>query len=62
MLMIFICCMYRVSVSVIPAILWLLLSIIHFVEGNVEKGIVFMVCAIGWAVVEIIFIKWQKNK
>ena len=49
-------------VSFIPAILWLILSILRFVEGNVEKGIVFMVCAVGWAVVEIIFIKWQKNK
>lgn len=49
-------------VSFIPAILWLILSILHFVEGNLKKGIVFMVCAVGWAVIEFIFMKWQKNK
>lgn len=49
-------------VSFIPAILWLILSISHFVEGNVEKGIIFMACAVGWTVWEIIFIRWQKNK
>ena len=44
-------------VSFIPALLWLILSIWNFVEGNVKKGIVFMVCAIGFATVEIIFNK-----
>lgn len=49
-------------VSFIPAILWLILSILHLVEGNLEKGIVFMVCTVGLAVVELIFMKWQKDK
>ena len=47
-------------VSFIPALLWLILSICHFVGGNLEKGIVFMVCAVGWTVVEMIFMKWRK--
>lgn len=49
-------------VSFIPALLWLILSIYYFVEGNLKKGIVFMVCAVGLAVVEMIFGKWQNNK
>jgi len=49
-------------VSFIPALLWLILSICHFIGGNLGKGIIFIVCAIGLTVVEMIFIKWQKNK
>ena len=48
--------------SFIPALLWLILSIYYFIGGNLEKGIVFIICAIGWTVVEMIFIKWQNNK
>ena len=48
--------------SFIPAILWLILSIWNFAEGDLKRGIVFMVCAVGWAVIELIFMKWQKNK
>ncbi len=54
--------MMKKLASFIPAILWLILSILHFVEGNVEKGVIFMVLAVGWTVVEIIFIKWPKDK
>lgn len=49
-------------VSFIPTILWLILSIWHFIDGNLEKSIVFMVCAFGLAVIELIFMKWQNNK
>ena len=49
-------------VSFIPAILWLILSIWNFAEGDLKKGIVFLVCAVGLAVMELIFMKWQKNK
>lgn len=48
-------------VSFIPAILWMILSILHFVEGNLEKGIIFLICAVGWVIVELIFMKWQKH-
>lgn len=48
-------------VNFIPAILWLILSIFHLVGGNLKKGIVFMVCAVGWAVVELIFTKWKSK-
>ena len=48
--------------SFIPAILWLILSILHYVEGNLKKGIVFMVCAVGLTVIELIFMKWQNTK
>jgi len=44
-------------VSFIPAILWLILSIWNFVEGDLKKGIVFMVCAVGLTAIEIIFIR-----
>ena len=49
-------------VSFIPAILWLILSIWNFAEGDLKRGIVFMVCAVDLAVMELIFMKWQKNK
>ena len=49
-------------VSFIPALLWLILSIYHLAAGNLEKGVVFMVCAIGMTVVEMIFTKWQNHK
>jgi len=49
-------------VSFIPALLWLILSICHFVEGNLEKGIIFMACAVGWTVFEVIYIKWNNNR
>lgn len=45
----------------IPAVLWLILSICYFVEGNIKKGIVFMVCAACWAVVELVYMKWQNK-
>ena len=48
-------------VSFIPAILWMILSILHSVEGNLEKGIVFMICSVGLVIVELIFMKWQKH-
>ena len=48
--------------SFIPAILWLIVSILHLVEGNLKKGVVFMVCAVGFAVIELTFMKWQNNK
>ena len=31
-------------------------------DNNLEKGIVFMVCAIDLTVVERVFIKWKSNK
>ena len=49
-------------VSFIPAILWLILSIWNFAEGDLKKGIVFMICAVGCAAIELIFMKWQKNQ
>jgi len=48
-------------VSFIPAILWLILSIWNFAEGDLKRGIVFMVCAVGLAVIELIFMKWQEK-
>ena len=48
-------------VSFIPGILWLILSILNFVEGNLKKGIVFMICAVGLTIIELIFMKWQKK-
>jgi len=47
--------------SFIPAILWLILSIWNFAEGDLKKGIVFMICAVGWAVMELIFMKLQNK-
>ena len=47
--------------SFIPAILWLILSIWNFAERDLKKGIVFMVCAVGWAVMELIFMKWENK-
>lgn len=46
----------------IPALLWLILSICHYLEGNLKKSIIFMACAVGLTVVEVIFSKWQNNK
>ena len=47
--------------SFIPAILWLILSIWNFAEGDLKRGIVFMVCAVGCAAIELIFMKWEKK-
>jgi len=48
--------------SFIPAILWLILSIWNFVEGDLKKGIIFMICAVGYAAIELIFNKWENHK
>ena len=48
-------------VSFIPAILWLILSIWNFAEGDLKKGIIFMACAVGLTVIELIFMKSQKK-
>ena len=45
----------------IPTVLWLIVAILHFTEGNTKKGIIFLICAIGWAAVEIIYYK-SENK
>ncbi len=36
----------------IPGILWLIVSIGYFIENDLKKGILFMVCGVGWIVVE----------
>ena len=48
--------------SFIPAILWLIISIWNFAEGDLKKGIVFLVCAVGLAVIELIFMGEGINK
>ena len=48
--------------SFIPAILWLILSIWNFAEGDLKKEIVFLVCAVGLAVIELIFMGEGINK
>ena len=47
--------------SFIPEILWLILSIWNFAEGDLKRGIIFMVCAVGLTVMELIFMKWQEK-
>lgn len=54
--------MMKKVLAFIPAVLWLALAIYYFADSDYKKGIVFTLCGIGIAIVELFFALRKKRK